>query len=77
MPRFYKPRISIETTEEVYNRFVQLIPWGLRSRVLFILLDDLLDLVEENGDLALNAIVNRAIKVEHVVQGLPSRAEGE
>lgn len=74
MPDHYYPRLSYEISEESYNRFINLIPWGLRTKIIALLLDDLLDLIEENGEIVLAAILNRTINASHVMKGLPKEA---
>ena len=65
------PRLSVEISESSSQRFTNLVPWGLRSKVMAVLLDDLLDRLEENGDIVLAAILNRTINVTHIMKGLP------
>jgi hypothetical protein len=64
----YVPRISVEVSEEQQIRFANAIPWGLRSRVLAILVEDLLSLVEKEGNIVIAALVERAIGIEEVVK---------
>jgi hypothetical protein len=65
------PRLSVEISERSSQRFTNLVPWGLRSKVMAVLLDDLLDRLEENGDIVLAAILNRTVNVTHIMKGLP------
>ncbi len=70
MPNDYTPRLSVEITEELYKRMTNSIPWGLKSRVMSILLEDVLDLIDTHGEIVLAAIINRSIGAKHVVREL-------
>jgi hypothetical protein len=53
-----KRRLSIEITDEDQTRLRQLIPWGLMSRIMRILMLQTLDLVEVHGDIVLGALLS-------------------
>jgi hypothetical protein len=53
-----KRRLSIEITDEDQIRLRQLIPWGLMSRIMRILMLQTLDLVEVHGDIVLGALLS-------------------
>ena len=64
----YKPRFSFEVTEEQKVRADALIgDYGIRRNLFGPILDDLLDLVEEKGGLALGLIIARNIKPRDVI----------
>lgn len=52
-----KRRLSIEITDEEQARLHKLIPWGLMSRIMRILCTQVLDLVQEHGDIILGALL--------------------
>jgi len=52
-----KRRLSIEIYEEEQERMHRLIPWGLMSRIMRILVVQVLDLVEHHGDVVLGALL--------------------
>jgi hypothetical protein len=52
-----KCRLSIEISEEEQDRLHKLIPWGLMSRIMRILSSQVLDLVEQHGDIVLGALL--------------------
>jgi hypothetical protein len=54
-------RLPIVITEEDMRRVHQLIPWGLTSRIMRILLIQTLDLLEEHGDIVLGALLSGKI----------------
>lgn len=66
----YIPRLSVEISEETSHRMQNLIPWGLRSKAMTILLEDLLDLIETHGNIVLATILNRQLGVKDVVKEL-------
>ena len=67
----YRPRISFEITEEQKRRADNLInAHGLRKALLGIILDDLLDLIEEEGGLAIGLILSRKLKPREVIPSM-------
>ena len=69
----YKPRFSFEVTEEQKIRADRLIgDYGMRKNLFSPILDDLLDLVEEQGGLAIGLIMARKIKPH---QAIPAMAQ--
>ena len=70
MPDVYIPRLSVELTEETYWRMKEKIPWGLTSKVMVVLLEGTLDLIDEHGNIVLAAILNQAIGAKEVVKEL-------
>jgi len=70
------PRVSIEVTEELARRFEDAIPWGVRSKVMSIVIEDLLDLIDREGNIVTAALLNRVIKVDHVIKYV-TKKEGD
>lgn len=71
-------RLTVDLDNHTYKRYVTLIPWGLRGKIIQLLLLDLLDIIEKNGTIVLSAIINRVLNIEHILQGLPNnRKENE
>lgn len=59
----YKPRFSFEVTEEQKIRADSLIgDYGMRKNLFGPILDDLLDLVDEQGGLAIGLIMAKKLK---------------
>lgn len=56
-----KKRLSIEISAEEQARFQRLIPWSLMGRIMRILIKQVLDLVEEHGDIVLGALLTGQI----------------
>jgi hypothetical protein len=66
----YTPRLSIEIKKETYLRMKDKIPWGLTTKVMSALLEDLLDLIDTHGDIVIAAILNRCLGTKDVMQEL-------
>jgi len=58
----YRPRLSVDLTEEQYNRLSALIPWGLKQKLFSTIVDDLITVIEKHGNSAVAAIIGRAVK---------------
>lgn len=71
----YKPRLSFEITEEQQTRANQLLStYGLRRTVFGVILDDLLDLIEEHGQIVVGILLERSTKPREII---PSLAQAE
>ncbi len=64
----YTPRFSFEITEEQKNRVDRLLStYGLRKAVFSEILDDLLDLIEDHGNVVVGIILDRAAKPREII----------
>ena len=72
----YQPRITVIVPEELNRRITNKIPWGIKSSLLCILLEDLMDLVDEHGEIVLAAILQRKIKARDIMKGLKEDTSG-
>jgi hypothetical protein len=71
----YKPRMSFEITEEQQLRANRLLnTYGLRRTVFGVILDDLLDMIEEHGQIVVGILLERATKPREI---MPSLAQAE
>lgn len=71
----YRPRFSFDITEEQQQRANRLIAaHGLRKALMGVVLDDLLDLLEERGQIVAGVIMNKLVKPREVI---PILAEAE
>ena len=61
----YRPRLSIEITQDQSNRLRKLIPWGLKNQLFSVLTDDVIRLAEQHGPTFLAAILARSIGLEN------------
>jgi hypothetical protein len=64
----HTPRMTVEITEDLQRRMVNTIPWGMRSKVMAILLEDVLDMVDLHGGIVLAAVINRGLGARDVVK---------
>ena len=69
----YKPRLSIEITDEQQQRINKLFgTYGIKRAVISILLDDLLDLIELHGQVVIGIILEGAAKPHKILPTLRS-----
>ena len=67
----YKPRFSFEVTEEQANRATRLFTtFGIRRAVMSVILDDLLDLIESQGQIVIGVILDGAAKPREIIKSL-------
>lgn len=59
----------VDLSEETYQRFCDLVPWGVRKKVVRKLVEDLLDTIEgPNGEYVLGAILKGELRAEHIIK---------
>jgi hypothetical protein len=56
-----KKRLSIEITHEDQIRMQNLIPWGVIGKIMRLLLIQVLDLVQQHGEIVLGALITGKI----------------
>lgn len=67
----YKPRFSFEISEEQKQRADRLLDtYGLRKAVFGQILDDLLDLVEDYGGVAIGVIMSGKCKPREIIPSM-------
>ena len=67
----YKPRFSFEVTTEQKQRADRLLTnYGLRRALFTIILDDVLNLVEDHGGIAIGVIMSGQIKPRDVLPSM-------
>lgn len=75
MAEDYKPRFIFEITEEQKRRAEKLLTtYGLRKAIFGCILDDVLDLIEEYGGVAVGAMMSDKIKPRDIIPSM-KRAE--
>ena len=67
----YRPRLSIEITDEQSKKLKQLIPWGVKNELFSTIIDDVIKLIEENGEIVIAAMLTRKL----LTRSLPSIRE--
>jgi len=64
----YVPRLSFEITDHQKTRLDRsLNTYGLRKALLSIILDDLLDLIENHGQVVVGIILDKAAKPREII----------
>ncbi len=67
----YKPRLAFEITEEQRTRLDQLLAtYGIRKAIFSKVLDDILDLVESHGGMAIGILMSKNVKPRDILPSL-------
>jgi hypothetical protein len=67
MREAYKPRLTIEITEQERNRLSACIPHGVGRRLFSVIIDSLCTAVEKHGELAIAAIITKRVSILDVI----------
>jgi len=62
--REYRPRLSIEITEDQASALSRLIPWGAKNELFRAIIEDVISLLEEHGAIIIAAILTKRLKVD-------------
>lgn len=74
----YRPRFTFEITEEQKRKADLLLSThGIRKALFSIILDDVLDLLEEYGGMAIGLILEKKIKPKEVLPSLNIKKENK
>ena len=68
--RLNKPRLSVDITEKEQDRMRELIPWGLQSAIVRVLMKSALDLIEEYGEVALAGLITGKVSALDIIRRL-------
>ena len=72
----YKPRFSFEITEEQKARADKVLAtYGLRKAIFGQILDDVLDMIEEFGGVAIGVMMSGKLKPRDIVPSMKSAEE--
>ena len=63
----YIPRVVVDVTPELMQRVQDLIPWGVRNALMIALIEDVLDLVEKNGDYVIALYIMKKLKARNLM----------
>jgi hypothetical protein len=67
----YKPRFIFEISEEQKNRADKLInQYGLRKAIFAPILDDVLDMIEEYGGVAIGVMMSKRLKPREIIPSM-------
>ena len=64
----YRPRFQFDISEAQQHRVWKLFPRGLHSAAFQVILEDVLNLVEENGVVALAVIIDRKLSMLDIMR---------
>lgn len=66
----WRPRLHIDLTPEQFQRLQKSFPWGVQQAFWREIVDDVIDLLERKGEMAIAVILNRALKPREVLKSL-------
>ena len=69
--RDYRPgRLTIELPESVYNRMVEIIPWGSRAKFITAVLVDVVEFLEKTGQtrLVIGGVMSGELRVSDIIR---------
>jgi len=56
MDRDNAPRLNVEITEEQDEALRKLIPWGMKHHLFSAIIDEVIEVLKEHGEIAITAI---------------------
>lgn len=65
----WRPRLSIEIDEKQYQKLQDLIPWGVKNQIFKLIIDDLIDALEKNGQHVIGALLSRKLNLRDISKG--------
>lgn len=68
-PKQYRPRLTIEVSEEQLQRLQDLLPWGVRNKFFSVIIDDVIRILEKFGGFFVAAVMAKDIKMEDWFKG--------
>lgn len=72
----YKPRFSFEISEEQKQRADRLIAtYGLRKAIFGLILDEVLDLIEDYGGIAIGVMMSKKVKPREIIPSMKRAKE--
>jgi len=66
----YRPRITIEVRQDQYDDLRGLIDWGIRSKLLGVILDDLIVLLKRDRAAVTSLLLSRDIELKDFLKGV-------
>ena len=64
MSEKYRPRLSIEITEEQAAKLYRLVPWGVKRELFNVIIEDVIEILENHGENAIAAILVRKLRAQ-------------
>lgn len=53
---------------EMQQRLQRLLPWGIRGKLVLVILEDVLDLIEEHGEHAIALLLAKRIRARDFIE---------
>lgn len=63
-------RLTVDIGRDLKEKMDRLLPWGLKGRVVSIVLETILNVVEQHGEIAIGALVSGRVSVLEVLSAL-------
>lgn len=63
----YRPRLSIEISEEQHQALQRLVPWGTKNQLFSAIIDQLIPLLEEHGSVIIAFILENKLKANNLL----------
>lgn len=64
----YRPRITLDIPEEKLNELRNLIPWGIRSQIFEVIIDDFIAILKKHGSgVVIGALLQRDIDLKQIL----------
>ena len=65
----YRPRLTLDIPEETLNELRSLIPWGIRSQLFTVIINDLNETLKTHGaGFVVGALLQRDIQLKDILQ---------
>lgn len=58
----YRPRISIDVPQDLFDRVQRAFPWGTRNPTLITVLEQIVNAIETEGQVVAYLIINKKLK---------------
>ena len=65
----WRPRLSIDLGDERFKKLQDLVPWGVKTQLFLVIIDDLIDVLEKHGPMAVGAILSKKVKLVDILKG--------
>lgn len=62
------PRLNVDISEEQDKALRDLIPWGQKHHLFSAIVDELIEVIKEHGEMAISAIVCKKIKLIDIMR---------
>ena len=70
-----RPRLCVDISPKEQKRLQELIPWGLQNAIIRTLVDGMLNLIEEFGEVAIALLLTGKISTLDVIKAVESKVE--